>query len=359
MQEEMDGFHVRRFALPVPGPTRVKLAAGHLTSPLTAIFAGLGDSRPDVIYVYSPPLPMGVAAWILQSIKGIPFIMGVQDLHPQCYIDQGILKNPILISFLVGLERFCYRHAAAITVHSEGNKRHIVEQKGIPEQKVKVLHNWVDTDDLRPLPRENAFSREHDLNSKFVVGYAGTLGISQGLMSVVEAAAILRDRKGIEFFIVGDGIEKDKMVRRVNELGLRNIRFLAMQPKAVYPMVVASCDVGLVTLNSKVKTPVVPSKILSLMAAGRPVLASLPLDGDAPRLIQEADCGICVGPEDPKALADAILKLAEDPELRRQLGRRGREHVVREMSLSKVVMDLQVLFEKMIQAFRCKRPRLS
>ena len=129
---------------------------------------------------------------------------------------------------------------------------------------------------------------------------------------------------------------------------LTNTRFLGMQPKSVYPQVVASSDAQLVTLNKNVKTPVVPSKTLSIMAAGRPILASLPLDGDAPELIQEANCGICVGPEDPKALADAILKLAEDPELRRRLGRRGREYVVREMSLKKAVGDLEEIFKKAV-----------
>jgi colanic acid biosynthesis glycosyl transferase WcaI len=352
LEESVDGFKVRRLAFPVPGPVKMKLAVGHLTSPLASILAGVGDCSPDLIYAYSPPLPMGLSGWVLQIIKKAPFMMGVQDLHPQCYIDQGVLKNRFMIRVLEGLEKFCYRAALAITVHSEGNKLHIVEKKGIAEKKVKVLPNWIDTDELGPLPRENHFSEEHGLNDKFVVGYAGTLGMSQGLMSVVEAAALLRDRKNVDFFIVGDGIEKAPMLTRVKDLGLQNIRFLPMQPKAIYPWVVASCDVGLVTLNAKVKTPVVPSKILSLMAAGRPVLASLPLDGDAPKLIQKAGCGICVGPENPEMLAKEILRLSENSKLCQDFGRRGRSYVTKEMSLGKAVQELEALFDQVIHEYR-------
>ena len=354
MKEEIDGVNVVRLKVPVIGPRKFKLAIGHLTAPFASFLGGILRKKPDIIYIYSPPLFMGISGWLLKIFKGVPFILGVQDLHPQCYIDQGVLKNRFLIYTLEAIEKFCYKKASQITVHSKGNKKHIVEVKEIEDKKVTVIPNWIDTDELKPLPRENEFSRKHGLNGKFIVGYAGTLGMSQGLMSVIESANILRDRHDIEFFIVGDGIEKEKMIRKTKELNLTNVRFLGMQPKSVYPQVVASSDVQLVTLNKNVKTPVVPSKILSIMAAGRPVLASLPLDGDAPKIIKEAGCGICIGPEDPDALAEAIVKLAKNPELRQQFSNNGREYVVREMSLSKVVSDLEALFKRVIKEYSGK-----
>ncbi len=341
MREDMDGVNVTRLAFPVFGSKKVKLAAGHMTAPLTSFIGGLLSEKPDAVFIYSPPLTMGIAGWLLNLFRGVPFIMGVQDLHPQCYIDQGVLKNRLVIRLLEGMERFCYRRSSMITVHSEGNRRHIVNVKGIDGDKVKVLPNWIDTDEMRPLPRDNEFSRRHGLNGKFVVGYAGTLGMSQGLMSVIEAARILRDREDIEFFIVGDGIEKERLRGRVREYGLENVRFLEMQPKSVYPYVVASSDVGLVTLNRRVRTPVVPSKILSLMAAARPVLASMPLDGDAPKLISEAGCGICIGPEEPELLAEKIVFFSDNPGICADFSRRGREFVVREMSLRRAVGELE------------------
>lgn len=101
---------------------------------------------------------MGISGWVISLFKNVPFIMGVQDLHPQCYIDQGVLKNKLLIKILEGIEKFCYKTASYITVHSEGNKAHIVKFKNVPSRKVQVLPNWIDTDELVPLPRSNWFS---------------------------------------------------------------------------------------------------------------------------------------------------------------------------------------------------------
>ncbi|MCF8030500.1 MAG: glycosyltransferase family 4 protein [Desulfohalobiaceae bacterium] len=344
MQEEMHGFQVKRLTMPVFGPHKLKLALGHLTAPFSAFLSGMQVTKPDIFFAYSPPLPFGLSGWLLRCVKRAPFVLGVQDLHPQCYIDQGVLKNKFLIKLLEGLERFCYTKSSAITVHSTGNKAHIVQKKGASSEKVKVLPNWIDTEEIKPLPRENEFAREHNLNKRFVVGYAGTLGMSQGLLSVVDAAYLLKKRGDIEFFIVGDGIEKERMIKRAQELDLDNIRFWPMQQKSVYPWLVASSDVGLVTLNAKVQTPVVPSKILSMMAAGRPVLASMPLDGDAPGLIRRAGCGVCVPPEDPEAMAEAIVDLADNPDRRERFAKQGRDFVEQEMSLNRVVADLEQLF---------------
>lgn len=348
MRENIDGVEVLRLTFPIVGSKNAKLAIGHLTVPFTSFLGGLLTKKPDIIFIYSPPLFMGIAGWLLNLFKGVPFVMGVQDLHPQCYIDQGLLKNKLMIYLLKTLERFCYKRSSLITVHSEGNKEHIVNVKGIDGNKVKVLRNWIDTDEMKPLPRGNTFSRKYNLNKNFVVGYAGTLGMSQGLLSVIDAANILRDRNDIEFFIVGDGIEKQRMIDRVNEYRLKNVRFLEMQPKSVYPYVVASSDVGLVTLNSKVKTPVVPSKILSMMAAGRPVLASLPLNGDAPRLIKEAGCGICIEPENPEELAEKIIYLSENKDICEEFSKQGREYVVENLSLKKVIKDIENIFDGLI-----------
>ena len=349
MKENYNGVNVRRLSIPVWGPLKIKLAAGHLTSPLSAVLAGLNISRPDIIFAYSPPLPFGVSGWILKLIKKCPFILGVQDLHPQCYIDQGVLKNRFLIGILEAIERFCYKHSSTITVHSEGNKEHVVKKKDAPERKVVVLPNWINTDEIKPLPRTNPFTLKYGLNDKFIVGYAGTLGMSQGPMNIVETAALLKNHENIKFFVVGDGLEKEAMLKRAEELELKNIRFLPMQPKEIYPWVVASCDVGLVTLNAKVKTPVVPSKILSMMAAARPVLASMPLEGDAPKLIKDAGCGLSVEPDNPSAMADAIIYLYENADMCEKFSRQGREYILKTMSLDKVVTDLEYLFHGIAQ----------
>ncbi len=349
MKEYMHGFEVVRLTIPIFGPQAIKLALGHLTVPFTSFLSGLLVKKPDIIFAYSPPLFMGVTGWLLKLFKKTPFVLGIQDLHPQCYIDQGVLKNKTLIRFLEMLEKFGYNKSSLITVHSDGNKEHIAKIKGINEEKINIIPNWIDTDDMCPISRDNEFSKKHDLVKKFIVGYAGTLGMSQGCMNIIDAAYFLRGHDNVKFIIVGDGLEKKNMVDKVIELKLKNVEFLGMQSKDIYPYVVASSDVQLVTLNSKVLTPVVPSKILSIMAAARPVLASMPLNGDAPKLIEEAKCGICVGPDEPEKIAKEIMHLSENKDICNEYGSNGREYVLNNMSLNKVINCVEDAFVNLIK----------
>jgi colanic acid biosynthesis glycosyl transferase WcaI len=317
---------------------------------LAFFLAGLALPSHDVAIVYSPPLPLGLTAWGLKKLRGIPFILNVQDLFPQSIIDLGLLRNRWLIRFFEAMERFVYQQANAITVHSEGNRQHIARKLGIEKaEKVRVIPNWVDTRFIQPGPRVNWFREEYNLGNAFIVSFAGVLGYSQDLDIVLEAARILKDenpQSDILFLIVGDGVERPRLKAKVHQMGLDNVRFLPMQPREKYPAVLHASDIGLVTLHAEVRTPVVPSKILSIMAAGRPVVAAMNLDGDGPRLIAEARCGLCVPPEDPQALAEAVLKLYHDPSLRQELGRNGRRYAEEHLSLEACVGRYEELLQR-------------
>jgi len=249
------------------------------------------------------------------------------------YIDLGILKNKLLIRFFEAMERWVYQRANLVTVHSPGNRDHVV-MKGAPPEKVEVMHNWVDTDFIVPGERMNSFREEFGLGDKFIVSFAGVIGYSQDIDVILGAADLLRDKEGILFLIVGDGVEKERLEKKAAGMGLPNVRFIPMQPRDKYPTVLHASDVCLATLHKEVKTPVVPSKILSIMAAGRPVVACMNLGGDAPRLVEEAGCGYVLPPEDPEILADHILKLYQGEELREEMGRNGREYAEKELALT-------------------------
>jgi colanic acid biosynthesis glycosyl transferase WcaI len=288
----------------------------------------------------------------LKKLQGLPFILNVQDLFPQSIIDLGLLRNRWLIRFFEEMERFVYRRANIITVHSEGNREHVMRKldKGQAE-KVKVIPNWVDVHFIQPGPRMNWFREAHGLGDAFVVSFAGVLGYSQDLDVVLDAARILEDggwSSEILFLIVGDGVERPRLEAKARQMGLNNVRFLPMQPREKYPAVLHASDIGLATLHAEVRTPVVPSKILSIMAAGRPVVAAMNLDGDGPRLIAEARCGLCVPPEDPRALAEAILQLYHDASLREELGRNGRRYAEKYLSLEACVERYEQLLRQVI-----------
>jgi colanic acid biosynthesis glycosyl transferase WcaI len=353
IKEDMEGMEVVRVAMPqLPRHLMVGRALWQFGGAWALFLAGLGLPKADAAIVYSPPLPLGLTAWGLKKLQGLPFILNVQDLFPQSIIDLGLLRNRWLIRFFEGMERFVYRRANIITVHSEGNREHVMRKLDEGQaEKVKVIPNWVDVHFIQPGPRMNWFREAHGLGDAFVVSFAGVLGYSQDLDVVLDAARILEDggwRSEILFLIVGDGVERPRLEAKARQMGLNNVRFLPMQPREKYPAVLHASDIGLATLHAEVRTPVVPSKILSIMAAGRPVVAAMNLDGDGPRLIAEARCGLCVPPEDPRALAEAILQLYHDASLREELGRNGRRYVEKYLSLEACVERYEQLLRQVI-----------
>ena len=290
--EEMSGINVYRINAP-NSHTKLRYLRGivqQVVPSMLAIRAIFLKNKPDIVYTDTPPLLMGVAAHLVAKRFGIPCVVNVQDLFPQCALDLGLLHNKTLIRFLESMEHYIYQNSTFIIVMSEGNRKYVINKGGCPD-RVQAIYNWVDADLIRPSQRMNDFRKVHGLGNKFVVLFAGTMGWSQGLETVVEAARHLANEPEILFLLVGGGVELEKLKKQAE--GLRNVRFLPIQPRDVYPQVLAACDVALVTLRAEVTTPTVPSKISTIMAAGRPIIASIP-PGDAPRIIAEANGGIVV-----------------------------------------------------------------
>jgi glycosyltransferase involved in cell wall biosynthesis len=334
MTEEYSGMTVIR-TKPLGMPRHIPWLRGldQVSSALQFVFAGLrhGVPKPDVILVYSPPLFYGVTALALRAFTGAKVVLNIQDLFPQSAVDLKLLKNGILIGIFRKLESWLYRKADHVTVHSSGNQEHVLRQGG-RRGSVSVAPNVVDTEALRPGERENDFRRRHGIpGSAILFSFAGVLGYSQDLDTVIDAARSLSALPELLVYIVGDGVEKPRLIEKAN--GCANVRFLPMLPKEEYAELLHASDVGLVTLRAAVQTPVVPSKILSLMAAGRAVLAALPLHGDAPRLIEEGGCGSCVEPENVQALAEAMAALARDPRRLAEYGRSGRAYAEQHLTV--------------------------
>mgnify|MGYP001022086464 CR=1 FL=1 len=322
-----------------------KIARGIEHFTVSALFALAGSlGKQDVALIYSPPLTLGLTGDFFRRSRGIPYIINVQDLFPQSAIDLGVLNNRLLVRMFEGIERYVYRRACFVTVHSEGNAEHVI-RKGAPSGCVVVVPNWVNTNEIAPGERDNAFRRSAGYSPEdFVVSFAGTMGFSQDIDIVLEAAKHLSSIPRIKFLLVGDGVEKARLVEKAGEMSLGNLQFLPMQPKERYPEVLAASDVSLVTLKKEVLTPVVPSKLLSIMASGRPVIASMNLYGDAPTIIQRSGCGVCVPAGDAEEFAAAIRSLWENEAIRLEMGKRGREFVVREFSVGACASKYEELF---------------
>lgn len=324
-KEILNGINV--FRQKIPNLARnIPLIRGieHFIIGILLFFEALKQKDNDLILVYMPPLPIGVAGVWLSKIRRMPLVVNIHDLYPQTVIDLGLLKNKVLIWLSRSMETFVYRQANYFTVPFEGNRQYLIKY-GVKKGIIDIVSNWADTDLIKPGSKDNEFARRHGLQDKFIVSFAGSIGFAQGLEVMILAADLLKDKPEIEFILVGDGVKKKELQLMAEGLRLRNLKFMEPQQLDTYPDVLHSSDVGLVILSKSLISPALPGKLLSIMAAGVPIVASLPLDGEAPKVINKYHCGVCVEPGSPDALARAILKLYNNKSLGAEMGLAGRK----------------------------------
>ncbi len=329
VREVFNDLDVRRVYLCVPRRKESLLGRvlNYATFNTLSVIVGALTGQYDVVLTPSPPLTNGLTAYFLSRLRGVPYVYNVQDLYPDVAIRLRLLTNPRAVAFFRWMERFVYRKAAGISVISEGFRRNLLS-KGVPTNKLHVIPNFVDPSWVQPLARQNRFSRQHGLDECFVVLFAGNIGFSQGLEQILEVATLLADYSDILFFIVGDGAGKGALLQRAEAMKLTNVRFLPFRPHRDVPEMYASSDVCLVPLRKWVSNDSVPSKVYTIMAAGKPLIAAVDTGSDTWMLVEQAQCGLCVEPEHPQVLAQAIRTLYADSVLRERLGRNGREHAV-------------------------------
>lgn len=345
LNEQIDGLEVIRVRCPLaPKDNLFFRGLEQFLVPCILFIRGLFLDKPDLIVVYSPPLPLAVTSWVLSRIKRCKVIVNIQDLYPQAIIDVGMLKNRSLIKIFRQIESFVYKNADYLTVHSNGNRDYLIEH-GAPANKVEVIYNWVDTDFIRPIPKQEKFNGL-DLKGKFVISYAGVLSPAQGLEVILDTAKLLEEKKDILFLLVGDGFAREALLKRAKGLSLSNIVFLPFQPKEKYRELLACSDVSLVCLRKDVATPVVPGKLMSIMASGRPVIASVPLMNDTVNIVKEADCGLIAEAGNAKALAGQILKLYENRRLLKDLGEKGRIYAEKHFSIHEGIDKYENIFSE-------------
>ena len=296
----------------------------YLSFNFIATIAGVFKRRPDVMLSTNGSFLTGLSSSIIGTIRRTRFVYNVQDLYPEVAIQTGHLTNKRAIRFFEAVERFMYRRAAHITVITPAFKEHLVD-KGVPSPKVTVIPNPVDTDFIRPLPKDNHVARDHSLDDKFVVAYLGTLGLIYDFDLLLKAADRLRDLEELVVVLIGEGVEKQELQRKAAEANLTNVRFLPFQDREHLPAARAMADVQVCLLRPGSATSSMPSKIYEILASGRPIIASAEPGTDLWSLVNERGPGICVEPEDVDGLEAAIRKLYNDPDLRAQMGNTGRE----------------------------------
>ena len=297
----------------------------------TSFYGGLAAGKPDIIFCYSPPLPMGLSAWLLSRFWNVPWVFRVEDLYPDAAIAAGVLKNKSIIRFFYRVEKFLYRSANHISLISEGFKESLL-RKGVDALKMSVIPVWADPDIVKPSKKNNRFREKLDLQNKFIVMYAGNMGHASAIENIINAAIFLRDKKEIHFLLIGEGVKKEGLKRLVHNKKLDNVLFLPYQPRDQFSEMMAAADMNLVTLNSRSSNTSLPSKTFNIMASERPILAVTPVGCDIERLVSESQCGINVIPDSPMTLAETILMLSDKKTFLSEMGRKGREKLISDFS---------------------------
>jgi len=282
--------------------------------------------KPDIMFVYHPPLTLGIPAWILSRLWRIPFVFQIQDMWPETLAATGMLNNSMILE---GIQRFAnliYRKANLIFVISPGFRRNLLS-KNVPDEKIRVVSNWVDTEFYYPAQRDEQLAKALGLDGYFNIMFAGNIGEAQGLDTVIEAAKRLTDLPKIQFVIIGDGTARSALEQLKTEYQLNNILFLGRYVGEKMSTLYALADVLLIHLkDDPLFRMTIPHKTFAYMASGKPIIAAL--SGDAADVVISAGCGLTCNSEDPVAMADLVRQFYEMPiEDREALGQIARDMV--------------------------------
>lgn len=327
--EEMDGIRVLRVGTYLSANKGfAKRTANYISYMLSAVGQCWRVRDVDLVVSTSPQFFCGMAGYFVSRLKRQPWVLEIRDLWPESIIAVGAITNRRVIGLLEGVESFLYRKADHIISLTRAFSRHIAG-RGVPQEKISIITNGADLERYAPGERMNAVREELGLDEDvFVASYIGTHGMAHGLGAVLKAAKLLEAEKNIHFLLVGDGAEREKLLWEKEALGLDNVTMLGQQPKEKMPLFLAATDACLVLLiKSELFKTVLPSKIFEAMAMGRPIV--LGVEGESRELVEEGQCGLCVEPENEAALAEAVRRLASDPELQVTLGANGQEFVAR------------------------------
>ena len=311
---------------PFPGGDKSNLlrrAVGFAGFSVLAGWCGVRGGRVDGVLSMSPPLTNGMLGWLMHLVRRGPLVFNIQDVFPDAAVETGAISNPRVIAAAASLERVSYRRAAAVTVLSVDLQENVIAK--LPPDlagRVRVIPNFVLTEEIRPLERMTPYRTELGIGAEPVVMYAGNVGFSQSLELVVAAARAMPD---ITFVVNGEGSAKAGLAEQV--AGLSNVRLGSYQPMDRLAEVLATGDVHVVPLRAGLGRVSVPSKTYSILAAGRPVVAAIDPGTEVPRILAASGAGLAVAPDDPDAFIAALRDVLADTAAAAEMGRRGRRWV--------------------------------
>jgi colanic acid biosynthesis glycosyl transferase WcaI len=335
-RETVDGVNVYRTWLwPLPNRKAHERMRNYASFCVSASLRGLTLPRPDVVIASSPQLLVGLSGWWLAVARQVPLVFEVRDLWPESLVAVGAgHENSLLHATLAKIAGFLYERSNLVVVVTPAFKNHLITEWRVPSEKIAVVENGVETDLFAPSPPSTtrALRQELGVESNFLVCYVGTMGMAHGLETLLDAAARLQQQNpAVVFLLIGEGAEKQRIKDLSQSRGLANVRFLDQQPREEIPSYISAADACLVLLKkTDIFKTVIPTKMLEFMACACPVI--LGVDGQARQIVDQANAGIVIEPENSEALVHAINQLAENLQLGTALGQKGREYILQNFS---------------------------
>lgn len=295
-------------------------------------FYAFSIKKADAVFVYSTPPTLGLMGVLLGKLKGIPVVYNLQDIFPDSLINSGIIKNGLILKIGRLIEKYTYKNSGKIVVISEDFKK-IIMSRGVPEEKIEIVYNWIDTSIVKPISRdENALVNKYKMdNKKFYITYCGNIGLTQNLELLIDVAKELETYENIRFVIIGNGAHKQKLIEYSYQKNVKNLEFLPFQPYENISDVYSLGDVGLIISKKNIGNNSFPSKTWSIMSAERAVIASFDEDSELCKIINGCSCGICVPPENKTELKKAILSLYNDRNYTKNIGYSGRRFILKNL----------------------------
>ena len=349
---------VRTFVYATPSQNFYQRVLNFSSFCISSLIGGLLiNDKPDVVYVWLPPLPLGIIGAIVAGWKKSRFAVHVQDIYPKAAVQHGILKNRMTIRFFEKMEKWIYQRADALIGISGSFMEHFI-QTGVSNTKIHVVENWADPNFIVPGPQNNSFRNLFNKENHFMIVYSGGINNNANIEPLVDAACVLKEEPFI-FVIIGEGQYKNRIQQIVEERNLRNVKLLPWQPLKDYPEALRAADMNVVTLSSRSAETSVPSKIYKQLAAGRPIIAITPVKSELYRLVTVARCGICVPPDDAQALVRELRWSLSHPHELRQMSQNARAYFEQHHTLQHALEKVNLALNAAINAGSENQPLLN
>ena len=339
MKETVHGTHVvRTWLWPLPNRKPLERILNYTSFAASAVVRGLFMKKPDVVIATSPQLLVGISGWLLARIKKVPVILEVRDIWPDAILASGVSRpGSRLAKVLSAISRFLYRRCDHIVVVTPAFVDELVTKWDVPQNKISLVVNGVETDLFTPGDGSET-RRLLGLEDRFVVAYVGTVGLAHGIRTVLDTAERMLPSTQVVFLVVGEGAERQSLEAEAIRRGLSNVMFAGQRPREEIPGILRASDACLVLLKkTDAFKQVIPTKMLEFMSSETPVI--LGVGGQARAIVERAGGGLCIEPENVDELIEAIEQLEMSEELRTNLGKSGRRHMIMEFSRQRSAED--------------------